>query len=98
MIEGMERIGITEFTDHAADYMDKALAGETIVVTKDGRAVARLVPVPEPSTLIDEWVAQGRATRATGNLRDLLNNMETEPTDDVNAADDLIRMREEERY
>ncbi|GIH71488.1 hypothetical protein Mth01_37410 [Sphaerimonospora thailandensis] len=94
----MERIGVTEFKDHAADYLDKTLAGETIEVIENGRTVARLVPVPGPSAILAEWVAQGRAIPATGNLRQLLAEMETEPYDDVNVTEELIRMREEERF
>ncbi|MFF3668989.1 type II toxin-antitoxin system Phd/YefM family antitoxin [Microtetraspora malaysiensis] len=93
----MERVGVTEFADHAADCLDKALAGETIEVVKDGRTVARLVPVPGPTAILDEWVAQGRATPRSGNLREFLEQVDTEPYDDVNAAEELIRMREEER-
>ncbi|GLW96664.1 hypothetical protein [Microtetraspora sp. NBRC 16547] len=94
----MERIGVTEFADHAADCLDKALAGETIEVIKDGRTVARLVPVPGPTTILDEWVAQGRATPATRRFSDVVAEMDTEPYDDVNAAEDIIRTREEERF
>jgi prevent-host-death family protein len=98
MIEAMERIGVTEFTDHVSDYLDKAVAGETIEVTKDGRPVARLVPVPGPTTVLDEWVAQGRAIPAAGNMRAFLAQVDVEPYDDVNVADELVRMREEERF
>jgi prevent-host-death family protein len=94
----MERIGVTEFTDHVSDYLDKAVAGETIEVTKDGRPVARLVPVPDPSDLLSEWVAQGRAIPAKGDIREILDQIETEPIDDISATDILIQEREEERY
>ncbi len=98
MMENMERIGVTEFTDHVSDYLDKTLAGETIEVVKNGRTVARLVPVPGSTNVIDELVAQGRAIPATGDLAEFLAQVETEPYSDVSATEDLIRMREEERF
>jgi prevent-host-death family protein len=98
MIGTMERIGVFEFTDHIGDYLDKAVAGETIEVTKDGRAVARLVPVPGPTDVLDEWVAQGRAIPATGDIREILDQIQTEPVSDVSATDILLQAREEERH
>ncbi len=98
MMETMERIGVTEFTDHVSDYLDKAVAGETIEVTKDGRTVARLVPVPGPTNVLEEWVAQGRAVPSTRPFGEVIAEMDTEPYDDVNVADELVRMREEERF
>ncbi|MCE7884756.1 MAG: type II toxin-antitoxin system prevent-host-death family antitoxin [Actinobacteria bacterium ATB1] len=42
----MERtVPATEFKTHALRYLDLAEAGEVIIVSKHGRAVAKLVPL-----------------------------------------------------
>ena len=38
-------VNILELRDHLAEYLRRAQAGETIVVTSDGQPIARLAPV-----------------------------------------------------
>lgn len=40
-------VTIADLRNHLAEYLGRAQAGETIVVTADGQPVARLLP-PEP--------------------------------------------------
>ncbi|TMD11477.1 MAG: type II toxin-antitoxin system prevent-host-death family antitoxin [Chloroflexi bacterium] len=63
------RVGIRELRQNASAVIRRAAAGETIEVTDRGRPVARIVPLRAASVL-DQMVAEGRATRAKGNLLD----------------------------
>ncbi len=39
-----ERVGIGELQAHLNDYVDRAAVGEEIVITRQGKAICRLVP------------------------------------------------------
>lgn len=67
----MTRIGIRELRQNASEYVRRAEKGETIEVTDRGRPVAQLAPLPQPEDILERWIAEGKATRATLNLRDL---------------------------
>lgn len=43
----MTKVGIHEAKTHFSKLIDRALAGEEIVITRDGGPVARLTPVME---------------------------------------------------
>lgn len=43
----MEKIGAYEAKTHLPRLLEKVAGGETIIITKHGRPVARLVPAPE---------------------------------------------------
>lgn len=59
----MAEIGIRELRDHLSRYLDQVKAGEEIVVTDRGTAVARLVPV-NGERPIDRLIREGRITPA----------------------------------
>jgi prevent-host-death family protein len=65
----MARVGIRELRQNASALIRRAVAGETIEVTEHGRPVARIVPLRGGSVL-DQMVAEGRATSARGDLLD----------------------------
>jgi prevent-host-death family protein len=67
----MARIGIRELRQNASEYVRRAEKGETIEVTDRGRPVAQLTPLPRPMSVLDRWIAEGKATRPTGSLADL---------------------------
>ena len=67
----MARIGIRELRQNASEYVRRAGKGEVIEVTDRGRPVAQLTPLPRPMSVLDRWIAEGKATAATGNLADL---------------------------
>lgn len=67
----MKRVGIRELRQNASEYVRRAEGGETIEVTDRGRPVARLAPLPRAESILDRLIAEGKATPATGNLRDL---------------------------
>jgi prevent-host-death family protein len=44
----MKHVGIKETRQQLPDLIDRVEAGEEIVITRQGRPVARLVPAPQP--------------------------------------------------
>jgi prevent-host-death family protein len=75
----MLEVPLHEAEGHLADLIARAEAGEEVVITRDGRRVARIDPAPtraEPpmledlaairGRLLDELVAQARLTRLPG--------------------------------
>lgn len=66
----MARAGIRELRQNASALIRRVIAGETIEVTERGRPVARIVPLHGRSVL-DQMVAEGRATPAHGDLLDV---------------------------
>jgi prevent-host-death family protein len=63
----MMRAGIRELRQNASMLVRRVIEGETIEITKRGRPVARIVPLHDRSVL-DQMVAEGRATPARGDL------------------------------
>ncbi len=56
----METIGARELRSDLATFLRRAEAGESVVVTVDGRPVARLGPVaPDGAPSLDDLVAAG---------------------------------------
>lgn len=66
----MLSIGVRELRQNASEWLRRVEAGEIIEVKSRGRAVARLTPIPKGSRL-DQLEAEGRLSRANGNLLDL---------------------------
>jgi prevent-host-death family protein len=60
------RVGVRELRQNLSVYLDRVKAGETLEVTEHGRPVARLGPnVPRKLSILDQMIADGRATPAT---------------------------------
>ena len=57
----MSRVGIRELRDHLSQYLERVQAGEEVVVTDRGRAIARVVPLNGESTL-DRLIREGLVT------------------------------------
>jgi prevent-host-death family protein len=55
----MSVVTIRELRNHGGDVVDRVAAGESLVVTRSGEPVARLVPVRrrglDSATLLDRW-------------------------------------------
>jgi prevent-host-death family protein len=48
----MKQVGIRQARQELPDLIDRAQAGEEIVITRQGKAVAKLIPAPKtPKTL-----------------------------------------------
>lgn len=91
------RVGVRELRQNLSVYLDRVKAGETLEVTERGLPVAELRPrSPEQRSILDQMIADGRATPATIRPRDIpppLPNPEpgTSPLSDI-----LRQMREED--
>ncbi len=81
----MAEIGIRELRDHLSQYLEQVKAGEEIVVTDRGRAIARLVPVERESTL-DRLIREGRVTLPTRDHRTALSD----PIDIGTTVSDIV--------
>lgn len=66
----MIKAGIRELRQNASVLIRRVIEGETIEVTERGRPVTRIVPLHGRSVL-DQVVAEGRATPARGDLLEL---------------------------
>jgi prevent-host-death family protein len=65
----MGSVGIRELRDNVSAVLHRVATGETVDVTNHGQPVARIVPLRSPS-VIDQMIAEGRATPAEGDLLD----------------------------
>ena len=69
----MERVAVSKLKASLSSYLDKVKAGEEVIVTERGHAIARVVPYtrsgPTPSE-IDEMIRAGliRPARTRGPL------------------------------
>jgi prevent-host-death family protein len=69
---GPARVGVRELRQNLSVYLDRVKAGETLEVTEHGQPVARLAPnPPKRISIIDQMIADGRATPAKGDRRSL---------------------------
>jgi prevent-host-death family protein len=66
----MQRIGVRQLQQNAADAIRRVRRGDRLEVTDRGRPVAVLVPVA-PGNVLEALDAGGRVTRAEGDLLDL---------------------------
>jgi prevent-host-death family protein len=68
-------VGVRELRENLAGWLDRAAAGEEIVVTERGKPKARLTSA---ETVLDRLAREGRLTRATGPRRPLPPPIEME--------------------
>jgi prevent-host-death family protein len=65
----MKTVGISEAKTHFSDIIDRVVDGETIVVTRHGTPVARIVPEPPDRArlhkMIDDWLEYRKAKGIT---------------------------------
>ncbi len=90
-----DRVGVRELRQNLSVYLDRVKAGETLEVTEHGHPVARLGPTPpEPMSVLDRLIAEGRAVPASGDLADLpppLPPLQGKPLSRI-----ILEMREED--
>jgi len=92
----MERIGVRELNQQTSRVIERVRLGEVVEITERGRLVARLVPaVPAPQPL-ERLVIEGRALPPT--VTGALPMPPTLGDPEVNVADTLAAIREEERW
>jgi antitoxin (DNA-binding transcriptional repressor) of toxin-antitoxin stability system len=68
-----QRIGIRELRQHASVYVDLVERGYTVDITNRGRLVAQMVPVRDPGSPLERWIAKGVVERAEddGSILDI---------------------------
>jgi len=53
------RVTVRDLRNHGGDVLDRVAAGERMVVTRDGRPIAVLAPLPRPqlggAALLERW-------------------------------------------
>lgn len=54
------RIGIRELNQQTSQMLERVRRGETLIVTDRGQAIARLVPIGDPDSVLDRLVSQGQ--------------------------------------
>ena len=76
----MTTVGTVEAKQHLPTLLERVEAGETVVITRDGKPVAHLVPVPatggrpDVSVLIERWRYSRKGVTLGGlKVRDLIN-------------------------
>src|ERR1700722_18264342 len=59
-----QRIGTRELRQHASVYVDLVERGYTVDITNRGRLVAQMIPVRDPESPLERWIAKGVIERA----------------------------------
>jgi prevent-host-death family protein len=91
------RVGVRELRQNLSVYLDRVKAGETLEVTEHGRPVAQLGPRPtKPRSIIDQMIADGRATAATIRPRDIPPPLPDPDPGGPTLTEILLQMREED--
>jgi prevent-host-death family protein len=92
-----QRIGIRELRQHASVYVDLVERGYTVDITNRGRLVAQMIPVRDPDSPLERWVAKGVIERP----EDDGSVLEIEPyagsSAGASASDALAQLRAGER-
>ena len=76
----MKTVGVYEAKTHLPQLLDEVSEGQSILITRHGKPVARLVPIERPKRSIDEIIAGFREIRERTlpdpdglSLKDLIN-------------------------
>jgi prevent-host-death family protein len=56
----MTRISIRDLRNHGGDVVDRATGGEAITITRSGRPVAELRPLPDPPLRVEVLLRRWR--------------------------------------
>lgn len=87
----MSEVGIRALKQNASAVVAEATAGEPVIITDRGRAVALLIPLP--TSRLEALLASGQARPARRRVADL-----PAPSISGDLSSELSRMREDERY
>lgn len=87
-------VGVRELRENLAEWLDRAAAGEEIVVTERGRPRVRLTAATAESVL-DGLIREGRATPPTSSRRTLPPAIGVEGNP---VTDELLRQRRSRDY
>jgi prevent-host-death family protein len=92
-----QRIGIRELRQHASVYVDLVERGYTVDITNRGRLVAQMVPVRDPDSPLERWVAKGVIERAEDEGSVLEIEPYTGGSGETTASGALGQLRDGER-
>ena len=92
-----QRIGIRELRQHASVYVDLVERGYTVDITNRGRLVAQMVPVRDPDSPLERWVAKGVIERAEDEGSVLEIEPYTGGSAETSASEALGRLRVSEQ-
>jgi prevent-host-death family protein len=91
------RVGVRELRQNLSVYLDRVKQGETLEVTEHGQPIAQLGPRPtKPVSIIDQMIADGRATPATFDHRKIPPPMPNPRPGESTLTDILLQMRDED--
>jgi antitoxin (DNA-binding transcriptional repressor) of toxin-antitoxin stability system len=91
------RVGVRELRQNLSVYLERVKAGETLDVTEHGQLVARLGPRPTaPVSILDQMIADGRATPATIHPRDIPPPLPDPNPGGPTLTEILLQMRDED--
>jgi antitoxin (DNA-binding transcriptional repressor) of toxin-antitoxin stability system len=91
------RVGVRELRQNLSVYLERVKAGETLDVTEHGQLVAQLGPRPAaPMSIIDQMIADGRATPATLDHRKLPPPLPDPNPGGPTLTEILLQMRDED--
>ena len=68
-------VGVRELQQNLSIYLERVKKGEALTVTDRGEAVAILRPMPRLNDTIERLIAEGRATRPTRDIRDVIEHL-----------------------
>jgi prevent-host-death family protein len=57
----VDQVSVRELRNHGGDVLDRVEAGERLTVTRNGRPVAELVPLPRRELTLEEILRRARA-------------------------------------
>jgi prevent-host-death family protein len=89
------RVGIRELRQHASGVLKRVVGGESIDITDHGHPIARIVPL-RPG-VVDQLVAEGRASDATADLLGVAEEIGLPVTAEVRPSTALAQLRVDER-
>ncbi len=90
-----QQIPVRELNQHTSAVLEKVAQGVAVTITRDGRPIARLVPISGASTSLDRLVAIGLAVAPAVRGRVAMPPKYGEGVQDV--AKRLVADRESER-
>lgn len=90
------RVGVRELRQNLSIYLDRVKAGETLEVTEHGQPVAQLSPRVARMSILDQMIADGRATAATVDHRTIQPAPSFPDPSGRTLTEVLLQMRDEE--
>lgn len=90
-----QQIPVRELNQHTSAILARVAQGQAVTITRDGRPIARLIPIPHGSSYLNRAVATGMALAPTAEGPLPTPPRNAHPERDVAAL--LVSDREQER-